>query len=106
MDAHRKRYLKEYILTSGDKREGAYGCCLDLIVSQNTSKIAKLRTAPPGNPHCGSVGEGERAERATRAAVLPLQTGLPTHSPLPLPAAVPLKASKRLPDERREAGAA
>ena len=27
------------------KREGAYGCCLDLIASQNTSEIAKYTAA-------------------------------------------------------------
>ena len=41
VDAHRKRHLEEDYLTPGNKREGAYGCCLDLIASQNTSQIAK-----------------------------------------------------------------
>ena len=45
VDAHRERDHKEGYLTPGNKREGAYGCCLHLIASQNTSKIAKL-TAP------------------------------------------------------------
>ena len=43
MDAHRKRHLNQDYLTPGNKREGAYGCCLDLIASQNTSEIAKLQ---------------------------------------------------------------
>ena len=43
VDAHRKRHLNQDYLTPGNKREGAYGCCLDLIASQNTSEIAKLR---------------------------------------------------------------
>ena len=42
VDAHRKRHLNQDYLTPGNKREGAYGCCLDLIASQNTSEIAKL----------------------------------------------------------------
>ena len=42
MDAHRKRHLDQDYLTPGNKREGAYGCCLDLIASQNTSEISKL----------------------------------------------------------------
>ena len=45
MDAHKERDHKEYILTCGNKREGAYGCCLDLIASHNTSEIAKLRNS-------------------------------------------------------------
>ena len=40
VDAHRKRHLNQDYLTPGNKREGAYGCCLDLIASQNTSEIA------------------------------------------------------------------
>ena len=43
VDAHRKRHLNQDYLTPGNKREGAYGCCLDLIASQNTSEIAKLQ---------------------------------------------------------------
>ena len=43
VDAHRKRHLNQDYLTPGNKREGAYGCCLDLIASQNTSEIAKFR---------------------------------------------------------------
>ena len=42
VDAHRKRHLNQDYLTPGNKREGAYGCCLDLIASQNTSEIAKV----------------------------------------------------------------
>ena len=42
MDAHRKRHLNQDYLTPGNKREGAYGCCLDLIASQNTSEIEKF----------------------------------------------------------------
>jgi hypothetical protein len=42
VDAHRKRHLNQNYLTPGNKREGAYGCRLDLIASQNTSEIAKL----------------------------------------------------------------
>ena len=42
VDAHRERDHKEDILACGNKREGAYGCCLDLIASQNTSESAKL----------------------------------------------------------------
>ena len=41
-DTHIERHLEEFILTPGNKREGAYGCCLDLIASQNTSEIAKF----------------------------------------------------------------
>ena len=41
MDAHRERHLEESILTPGNKRKGAYGCCLDLLASQYTSEIAK-----------------------------------------------------------------
>ena len=40
VDAHRKRHLNQDYLTPGNKREGAYECCLDLIASQNTSEIA------------------------------------------------------------------
>ena len=43
MDAHRKRHLNQDHLTLGNKREGAYECCLDLIASQNTSEIVKFR---------------------------------------------------------------
>ena len=42
VDAHRERHLEEFILTPGNKREGAYRGCLDLIASQSTSEIAKL----------------------------------------------------------------
>ena len=31
VDAHRKRHLEEDYLTCGNKRKGAYGCCLDLM---------------------------------------------------------------------------
>ena len=47
MDAHRKRHLDQNYLTWCNKRKGAYGCCLDLIASQNTSEIAKLRIYRP-----------------------------------------------------------
>ena len=46
VDAHRKRHLNQDYLTPSNKREGAYGCCLDLIASQNTSEIANFLTAP------------------------------------------------------------
>ena len=51
VDAHRKRHLDQDYLTPGNKREGAYGCCLDLIASQNTSKIAKLRSTQNQAPY-------------------------------------------------------
>ena len=31
VDAHRKRHLNQDYLTCGNKRKGAYGCCLDLM---------------------------------------------------------------------------
>ena len=31
VDAHRKRHPNQNYLTCGNKREGAYGCCLDLM---------------------------------------------------------------------------
>ena len=56
VDAHRKRHLNQDYLAPGNKREGAYGCCLDLIASQNTSKIAKLRRTQQGTPLTESTG--------------------------------------------------
>ena len=43
MDTHRKRDLIQDYLKPGNKRKGTYGCCLDLIASQNTSEIVKFR---------------------------------------------------------------
>ena len=40
MDAHRKRHLNQDYPKPGNKRKGAYGCCLDLFVSRYTSEIA------------------------------------------------------------------
>ena len=63
VDAHRKLDHKEQILTCGNTREGAYGCCLDLIASQNTSEIANCRERhleeyilTPGNKREGAYG--------------------------------------------------
>ena len=39
VDMHRGRRLNEDYLTCGNKRERAYGCCLDLIASQNTTDL-------------------------------------------------------------------
>ena len=41
-DAHRKRHLNQDYPKPGNKREGEYGCCLDLFVSRYTSEIAKI----------------------------------------------------------------
>ena len=40
VDTHRERHLEEYILTPGNKRQGAYGCFLDLTASRYTSEIS------------------------------------------------------------------
>ena len=40
VDAHRKRHLNQDYPKPGNKRKGAYGCCLDLFVSRYTSEIA------------------------------------------------------------------
>ena len=65
MDAHRKRHLNQDYLTPGNKREGAYGCCLDLIASQNTSEITNYSdpTMPNVCPR-GAIQTGAAAEVA------------------------------------------
>ena len=44
VDAHRKRHLIQDYPKPGNKRKGAYGCCLDLFVSRYTSEIANSAT--------------------------------------------------------------
>ena len=58
VDAHRKRHLNQDYLTPGNKREGAYGCCLDLIASQNTSEIAKIALGPGREPQYRGLCRG------------------------------------------------
>ena len=53
VDAHRKRHLNQDYPKPGNKRKGAYGCCLDLFVSRCTSEIEncllRKRATPVGS---------------------------------------------------------
>ena len=66
VDAHRKRHLNQDYPKPGNKRKGAYGCCLDLFVSRYTSEIAesKLRI------EAALAAPRPAKEEATRGAVL------------------------------------